>query len=32
MQGFDGVLGPAAIGASAVTFDFDRHIVSFETH
>ena len=32
MQAFDGVLGPAAIGASAVAFDFDRHIVSFETH
>lgn len=30
-RGFDGVLGPAALGASAVAFDFDRHIVSFET-
>jgi len=31
MRGFDGILGPAALGASAVTFDLDRHIVSFET-
>ena len=28
---FDGVLGPAALGAIAVAFDFDRHIVSLET-
>jgi hypothetical protein len=28
---FDGVLGPAALGVSAVVFDFDRHTVSFET-
>lgn len=31
MRGFDGVLGPAALGASAVAFHFDRHIVSLET-
>lgn len=31
LRGFDGVLGPAALGVSAVTFDFDRHTVSFET-
>lgn len=31
MRDFDGVLGPAALGASAVAFDFDRHILSFET-
>ena len=32
MQAFDGVLGPAALGASAVAFDFARQTVSFETH
>lgn len=31
LRDFDGVLGPAALGASAVAFDFDRHTVSFET-
>jgi hypothetical protein len=31
LRGFDGILGPAAVGATAVAFDFDRHIVSFET-
>lgn len=31
LRSFDGVLGPAALGASAVGFDFDRHTVSFET-
>ena len=31
LRSFDGVLGPAAFGASAVGFDFDRHTVSFET-
>ena len=31
LRGFDGVLGPAALGASAVAFDFDRNTVSFET-
>jgi predicted aspartyl protease len=30
-QRFDGILGPAALGAIAVAFDFDRHIVSLET-
>jgi predicted aspartyl protease len=29
---FDGILGPAALGAIAVAFDFDRHFVSLETH
>jgi len=29
---FDGILGPAALGATAVAFDFDRHFISFETH
>jgi predicted aspartyl protease len=29
---FDGILGPAALGAIAVEFDFDRHVVSLETH
>lgn len=28
---FDGLLGPAALGASAVAFDFDRHVLSFKT-
>ena len=28
---FDGILGPAALGAIAVAFDFDRHIVSLAT-
>jgi len=31
LRDFDGVLGPAALGASAVAFDFDRHTVSFYT-
>jgi predicted aspartyl protease len=31
MRDFDGILGPAALGAIAVAFDFDRHLVSFET-
>ena len=31
MQAFDGVLGPAALGASAVAFDFARQTVTFET-
>jgi predicted aspartyl protease len=32
LRDFDGVLGPAALGITAVAFDFSRHIVSFETH
>jgi|SRR5215469_11164669 len=31
LRDFDGVLGPIALGASAVTFDFDGHNISFET-
>ena len=31
IRDFDGILGPAAPGANAVVFDFDRHIVFFET-
>jgi predicted aspartyl protease len=31
LRNFDGLLGPAALGANAVVFDFDRHVVSFET-
>ena len=31
LRGFDGVIGPAALNARTVTFDFDRHTVSFET-
>ena len=31
LRDFDGVLGPAALGASAVAFDFERHTVSFDT-
>lgn len=27
---FAGLLGPAALGASAVAFDFDRHLLSFK--
>lgn len=30
LQSFDGVLGPAAFGARVVTFDFVRHVLSFE--
>lgn len=30
-RGFDGLLGPAAFGATAVGFDFDRHLISFES-
>jgi len=30
LRSFDGILGPAVLGATAVVFDFDRHIVSFE--
>jgi hypothetical protein len=29
LRGFDGLLGPAAIGATVVGFDFDRHVISF---
>ena len=32
LRNFDGLLGPIAIGATAVTLDFDRHVVAFETH
>lgn len=28
--GFDGLLGPIALGATAVAFDFDRQVVSFD--
>lgn len=28
---FDGLLGPAAFGATALGFDFDRHLISFES-
>jgi len=31
IRGFDGIVGPVALGASVVAFDFDRHIVSFRT-
>ncbi|HEV2989978.1 MAG TPA: retropepsin-like aspartic protease [Candidatus Angelobacter sp.] len=31
LRDFDGLLGPTALGATTVTFDFDRHLVSFET-
>lgn len=31
LRGFDGILGPSALGVIALAFDFDRHIVSFET-
>jgi predicted aspartyl protease len=30
LRNFDGLLGPTALGATAVAFDFDRHLVSFE--
>jgi predicted aspartyl protease len=30
LRNFDGLIGPAALGATAVAFDFDRHRVSFE--
>jgi len=30
LRDFDGLLGPTALGATAVAFDFDRHRVSFE--
>jgi predicted aspartyl protease len=31
LRDFDGVLGPAALGVTALVFDFGRHAVSFET-
>ena len=31
LRDFDGLLGPAALGATVVGFDFDRDIISFET-
>ena len=31
MRDFDGVVGPTALGASAVAFDFEQHTVFFET-
>jgi len=31
LRNFDGLLGPTALGATGVAFDFDRHVVSFET-
>jgi predicted aspartyl protease len=30
LRNFDGLLGPAALGATGVAFDFERHRVSFE--
>jgi predicted aspartyl protease len=30
LRSFDGLLGPRALGATIVEFDFDRHLVSFE--
>jgi len=32
LRDFDGVLGPTALGITAVAFDFGRHVVSFEAH
>lgn len=32
LRAFDGLLGPAALGASVVAFDFDQHKVSLKTH
>ena len=29
LRSFDGLLGPVAVGATVVGFDFDRHVVSF---
>lgn len=29
LRSFDGLLGPTALGATVVVFDFDRHLVSF---
>ena len=31
LRSFDGLLGPAAFGATVVGFDFDRHVISLET-
>lgn len=31
LRSFDGLLGPAAFGVAVVGFDFDRHVISFET-
>jgi len=31
LREFDGLLGPVALGASTVAFDFDRHAISFQT-
>jgi predicted aspartyl protease len=31
LRNFDGLLGPTTLGVTAVAFDFDRHLVSFET-
>lgn len=31
LRSFDGLLGPVAFGAAIVGFDFDRHLISFET-
>jgi predicted aspartyl protease len=31
LRSFDGLLGPAALGATVVGFDFDRHVVSLDT-
>jgi predicted aspartyl protease len=32
LRSFDGLLGPAAFGATSIGFDFDRHVMSFESH
>jgi predicted aspartyl protease len=32
MRDFDGLLGPRAVGIKVLAFDFDRRLVSFETH
>ena len=31
LRSFDGLLGPVAFGATVVAFDFDRHVLSFQT-
>jgi hypothetical protein len=32
LRDFDGMIGPAALGATAVEFDFDRNIITLLTH
>lgn len=31
LRNFDGLLGPRSFGIKTISFDFDRHLVSFET-